>query len=196
MRVRQAAGSTTGSTTGSTAGSTTGAGRVVPLARDVALGVVVLAVAAGLLWARLAPPLGVRVVAGGGAVVEGDAGALFARQAVLGVVLAGAGLLLGAAVAARHRRRGALASVLLTVGGSVGAWLALQIGQAAGPAPLGRIEDLPVGTVRQAPLVLDVPGVLLLWPIACLAAVVVLTVLLPAGVATDVPTDGDTAGPG
>jgi hypothetical protein len=51
------------------------------------------------------------------------------------------------------------------------------VGQALGPGPIDSHRGVPDGSTFDGPLDLRAEGVLLIWPIAALLAVLVLTVI-------------------
>lgn len=146
------------------------------LVRDVAVGALLLGLAAGVAWPRLAPALTARIVdAGGGAVIEGATSSLFDRQVALAALLAASGLVLGTWVAGRHRGAGAATAVALTLGGLAGSALAWQLGQRLGPQRPEDLTGLAVDARVPLPLELDAYGVVLLWPIASLLVLLAVT---------------------
>jgi hypothetical protein len=102
----------------------------------VVLGLALAGLPAGLLWWLLAPRADYRITADGPVVIGNPTEELLvADDAVFALVLAGIGLLCGAAVWWLRRRRGVTILLALTIGTAlmaVGAW---QLGELLGAGP-------------------------------------------------------------
>lgn len=138
-----------------------------------------LAVLVAGLWVRLAPAVTGRITDGGAVIDGADAPALFGREAVLAVLLAASGVLLGVVVAVRYRSTLLPSALMLAAAGLLGAVLAWRLGVALGPDTPADPRTLPTGRRFAVPLALDAPGVLCMWAIASLAVVLVLDAWLP-----------------
>ncbi len=150
---------------------------MTPQSRRAAAEVGVASLAAGLvagvLWRWIAVPRLPLARVDGDTVVVDETEIVKAFNAdgwfaVLGLV---AGLVLGALAQRRHRDGGAVVPLTLAVAGGAGSLLAWWLGMLIGPGPLAtRAEEVPAGARLPLPLDLSAPGVLLLWPIAALVA--------------------------
>jgi hypothetical protein len=135
----------------------------------VILGTVLLGVAAGFIWAAVAPRAVIVVVGRGAAnVVNPETSAFIAADgwfsllAVAGGVISG---LLGYVVAVR--RHGAVAMAGILVGALAAALIARWIGQQPGQAAVDHTLALGrAGTLLQEPLALGGIGPLAFWPLA------------------------------
>ena len=143
-------------------------GALVVIAAVIA-GTALLGVAAGFLWAAVAPrPLIVVLGPGQSYVANQETSAFivadgwFTLLAVAGGVISG---LLGYALAVRRHGAPAMAGVL--VGGAAAALVAKWIGQRSGAAAYHHVLAVGrPGVVLQAPLILGGRGALAFWPLA------------------------------
>jgi hypothetical protein len=134
----------------------------------VVVGTAVLGVAAGFIWAAVAPRALIEVVGRGSAdVVNPETNAFiaadgwFALLSVIGGVISGlAGYLIAV------RRHGAIAMAGVLAGAVAAALIAKWIGQLPGQAQVGHSLALGrPGTLLQQPLALGGIGVLAFWPL-------------------------------
>jgi hypothetical protein len=138
--------------------------------------VLVLAVVgllAGLVWWWLAPRADFRITDGGPVAIGNPSEELLvADDAVLALILAGAGLAAGAGAWFLRRRRGVATVLALAVGGWAMAAVAWQLGEFLGAGPTkGQLAD--VGTVVTTPLHLGSIPALAIAPFAALLAYLV-----------------------
>ena len=129
----------------------------------------------GLLWFLLAPQFAVEMVGGelrpSGPVGENQFGA----DAWFAVISGAAGVLIAVVLFTRHRHRPVATVCALAAAGLVGSAVAWRLGVLLGPDPVtGAPQDMADGTRLDLPLDLRASGVLLAWPIASVATVVVM----------------------
>jgi len=133
----------------------------------VALATAVVGLPAGLVWWLVAPRAGLVVTASGVFPHEPENKAFIAVDGSFAVVVLVAGVLTGALVWARWRRRGVSAVAGLTAGGLLGALVACWVGRLLGSVDVeARAAEAGAGAVIQAPLDVRAYGVLCLWAIA------------------------------
>jgi LPXTG-motif cell wall-anchored protein len=127
----------------------------------------------GLLWWWLAPRADFRITDAGPVVIGDPSGELLvADDAVLTLLLVGAGLLAGAAAWFLRRRRGVATVLALAVGASAMAAVAWQLGELLAPGPT-KAQLAEVGAVVTTPLSLGSIPALALAPFAALLAYLV-----------------------
>jgi hypothetical protein len=142
----------------------------------LALGLALAAVPAGLLWWWLAPRADFRVTEQGPAVIGIPPSELaVADDSVFVLVLAGLGLLAGAAAWRLRRRRGVATVVGLAVGMALCAVGARQLGELLGPGPTAEQLET-VGGLVTTPLVLSGVSALAVGPFAAVLAYLVAVV--------------------
>ena len=151
-------------------------GRPVGHGRRVGKDVVVVllsflaaAVVVGVLWPQLVDPVEVvRAKAG----LLTDEVALGERFDVVGwysLLAAGAGVLLGAVLAARRRTDEVVTLVAIVAGAWLAAWLSAKVGTWVGPDdPQQVLADAEVGATAQDRVVLSADVAYLVWPISAL----------------------------
>jgi hypothetical protein len=139
----------------------------------LAVGLALAGVPAGLLWWALAPRADFRVTADG-PVPLGDPSVELpvADDGVLVLVLGALGLLAGGLAWALRRRRGVATVVALSVGASLAALIAWQLGELLGPGPTAA-ELERVGAVVTTPLSLAALPALAVAPFAAVLAYLV-----------------------
>jgi hypothetical protein len=127
---------------------------------------------AGVLWWLLAPRADYRITADGPAVLGNPSEELLvADDAVFVLVLAGIGLVCGAAAWWLRRRRGVATLLALAVGTGLAAVVAWQVGELLGAGP-SQVELADVGAVVTTSLTLgSLPG-LAIAPFAAVLAYV------------------------
>jgi hypothetical protein len=109
------------------------------------LGLALVGLPAGVLWWLLAPRADYRITADGPVVLGRPSEELLvADDAVFVLVLAGVGLLCGAAAWWLRRRRGVATVLALAVGGALASVVAWQVGEVLGTGPseaeLGQVD--------------------------------------------------------
>ena len=142
-------------------------------AAEVGVASLVTGLVTGVLWRWIAVPrLPLSRVDGDTVVVdETEIVKAFNADGWVAVLGLAAGLVLGALAQRRHRDGGAVVPLTLAVAGGAGSLLAWWLGLLLGPGPLAaRAEGMPPGARLPLPLELTAPGVLLVWPIAALVA--------------------------
>lgn len=153
-----------------------------PTTRRVAVEAVLVCVGAGLLvgvlWRLLAPEIVIEIVDGqprpSGPLGESQFGA----DAWFALLAAAAGVLTAVVQLARHRHRPVAVVCSFTVGAVVGSLVAWRFGVLLGPDQIDvPLDQLAEGARRVLPLDLRATGVLLAWPIAGVAALLVLCLL-------------------
>lgn len=128
---------------------------------------------AGLLWWLLAPRTDFRVTEDGPVPVGRPSMELaVADDAVFVLVVAGLGLLAGAAAWAVRRRRGVATTAALATGAGLAAALAWQLGELLGAGP-SRAELAEVGRVVTTPVSLDALPALAVAPFCAVLAYLV-----------------------
>lgn len=138
--------------------------------REAGLVSVVLSLVMAVGWVLLAPEIHGEVAEEGVRVPVAEARQQFGVDAWFALTGAVAGLLAGPVAFLRHRAE-PLAALLAAVGwGVFGSVLAWRVGVLIGP---GSLDDMPAGATVTVPLDLAALGVLLAWPIAAAAAIVV-----------------------
>jgi LPXTG-motif cell wall-anchored protein len=136
-------------------------------------------VPAGFVWWWLAPRADLRITDNGPAVIgTPSAELLVADDMVLVLVLAGAGLLLGAAAWLVRRRRGVATVLALALGGCVTGVVAWQLGERLGAGPT-ETELAAVGGLVTTSLTLGSPAALAVAPFTALLAYVVAVLHAP-----------------
>lgn len=148
-------------------------------AAGIVAGLALAGVPAGLLWWALAPRADFRVTDTGPVPIGDLSGELLvADDAVLALVLAGAGLLAGAAAWFLRRRRGVAAVLALALGGCLTAVVAWQVGELLGAGP-SEAELGDVGARVTTSLTLGSPAALAIAPFSALLAYVVAVLATP-----------------
>jgi LPXTG-motif cell wall-anchored protein len=139
------------------------------------LGLAVAGLPAGLLWWSLAPRADFRITGDGPqAIGSPSSELLIADDVVFVLVLAGFGLLAGAAAWFLRRRRGVATVVALAVGTSATGAVAWQLGELLGAGPTeSRLAD--VGSVVTTSLTLGALPALAVAPFLALVAYIVAT---------------------
>jgi hypothetical protein len=127
----------------------------------------------GLIWERVAPKAHWMVQGGGAVLSELEQSDFVAADGWFAVLGAATGLLGGTLAFVFSR----MLPISLAVGGILGSLIAWRLGQALGPAPIDSHRGAPNGSSFDGPLDLRADGVLLIWPIAALLAVLLLTVI-------------------
>jgi hypothetical protein len=132
----------------------------------------------GLLWFLLAPQFSVEMV-GEELRPSGPMGEnQFGTDAWFAVISGVAGVLIALVLFTRHRHRPVATVCALAAAGLVGSAVAWRLGVLLGPDPVtGTLQDMADGTRLDLPLDLRASGVLLAWPIASVATVVVMSLL-------------------
>jgi CDP-diglyceride synthetase len=145
----------------------------------IALALLVTGVPAGLLWWALAPRADFRVTAAG-PVAIGDLSEelLVADDAVFVLVLAGVGLLAGAAVWRLRRRRGVATVLALALGTCLTSVVAWQVGELLGAGPT-KAQLAAVGARVTTSLTLGSPAALAVATFTALLAYVVAVLYAP-----------------
>jgi hypothetical protein len=137
------------------------------------VGLAVAGLPTGLLWWLLAPRADYRITADGPVVIGNPTEELLvADDAVFAFVLAGVGLLCGAAVWWLRRRRGVTILVALSIGTALTAVVAWQLGQKLGAAPTSA-ELADVGRVVTTSLTMASLPALAMAPFTAVLAYVV-----------------------
>ena len=132
----------------------------------VLLAMAVLGVIGGLLWSMLADPPGYTVSRDAASMGEAESSKQFGVE----VVYAGIAALLGLVAGWRLARYGWVLVLTLTLGGLAAALSSLLIGRWLGPPePSDVIGAAAVGTVVPDQLMVQSAGLLLIWPAAALA---------------------------
>lgn len=133
----------------------------------------------GALWVWLAPRGEAVVAADGVYVAHPDGQAAIAADGSFAVIGLGAGLLCGIVVYLATRGRGVAAALGMAAGGSAGSLVAWLTGVWLGPGSVRvAARGADVGTRIDLPLDLGARGVLLVWPIAAVAVLMILTAAL------------------
>jgi hypothetical protein len=160
-----------------------------------AAAVAVLAGAIGALaWWALAPRPQVVVRSGNAYFVDPDPEQFAAADAWFGVIALVLGVVAGIVVW-RLGRRDPLATVIgLAAGGLVASLVMRVLGQWLGRVDVAALGRRPEGTVASAPLRLQAPAMLLVLPVAALAAWLVCDLVSDYRGARAERTDDDTAG--
>jgi hypothetical protein len=137
------------------------------------VGLALIGLPAGVLWWLLAPRADYRITADGPVVLgQPSEELLVADDAVFVLVLAGFGLLCGAAAWWLRRRRGVTTVLALAIGGTLTAVVAWQVGEMLGAGP-AEAELSEVGVVVTTSLTLgSLPG-LAMAPFAAILAYLV-----------------------
>jgi LPXTG-motif cell wall-anchored protein len=148
-------------------------------AAGIVAALALVGVPAGLLWWALAPRADFRVTENG-PVPIGDVSPelLVADDAVLALVLAGAGLLAGVAAWFLRRRRGVATVLALALGACLTAVVAWQVGELLGAGP-SDTELADVGARVTTSLTLNSPAAMALAPFTALLAYVVAVLHTP-----------------
>lgn len=139
----------------------------------------VLGCVAGWLWTVLAPDM-VGVVGDDGSVVVAlvSAGQAFPREAVLGSLCAGAGVLLAAYYGLRFRMRPVGTLLALICGGAGGTALAVLVGRLVGPGSASsQAAEAAAGDEIVMPLTVHAHGLLAAWPVAVALVVAVVAIV-------------------
>lgn len=140
-----------------------------------ALAIAAVGLPAGLVWWLVAPRGALIVTASGVFPYQSENKAYIAADGWFAVVALVTGVLTGALVWARWRRRGVEAVAGLSAGGLLGALVALAIGKLLGAEDVAaRAAEAGVGAVIQAPLDVRAYGVLCLWPISAVTVFLAL----------------------
>jgi LPXTG-motif cell wall-anchored protein len=148
-------------------------------AAGIVAGLALAGVPAGLLWWALAPRADFRVTDTGPVPIGDLSGELLvADDAVLALVLAGMGLLAGAAAWFLRRRRGVATVLALALGGCLTAVVAWQGGELLGAGP-SEAELGDVGARVTTSLTLGSPAALAVAPFTALLAYVVAVLCTP-----------------
>jgi LPXTG-motif cell wall-anchored protein len=136
-------------------------------------------VPAGLVWWWLAPRADFRITDSGPAAVGNPSSELLvADDVVFALVLAGTGLLLGAAAWFLRRRRGVATVVALALGGCATGLVAWQLGELLGAGPTeAQLTD--VGGLVTTSLTLGSPPALAAAPFMALVAYVAAVLYAP-----------------
>jgi LPXTG-motif cell wall-anchored protein len=145
----------------------------------IVLALAVAGVPAGLLWWWLAPRADFRVTdAGPVPIGTPSVELLVADDAVFALIMAGVGLLAGAAAWLLRRRRGVATVLALAVGACLTAVVAWQLGELLGTGPSrAQIDD--VGARLTTSLTLGSPPAMALAPFTALLAYVVAVLHAP-----------------
>jgi len=139
---------------------------------------VVVGLLVGVAWRLIAPEVVVGVSDGNTALVPLEARRLFTVDAWFAVLGAVAGLLVTLVMFTRHRHRPLATLAGLVAGGILGSLVAWRLGGVLGPDPLDeRVADAADGARLPLPLDLEATGVLLVWPVVAVVAVLVITAL-------------------
>jgi hypothetical protein len=102
----------------------------------------------------------------------------FGADAWFAVISGIAGVLIALVLFTRHRHRPVATVCALAAAGLVGSAVAWRLGVLIGRDPVtGALQDMADGTRLDLPLDLRASGVLLAWPIASVATVVVMSLL-------------------
>ncbi|WP_139228723.1 LPXTG cell wall anchor domain-containing protein [Blastococcus tunisiensis] len=148
-------------------------------AAGVVLSLMLAGVPAGLLWWALAPRADFRITATGPVPVGMPSPELLvADDAVLALILAGAGLLAGAAAWFLRRRRGVAMVLALALGGALTGIVAWQVGELLGAGPT-ESELADVGAVVTTSLTLGSLPALALAPVTALIVYVAAVLHAP-----------------
>lgn len=129
----------------------------------------VAAVVVGVLWPQLVDP--VEVVRDEAGLLTGEValGERFDTVGWYSLLAGGAGLLLGALLAARCRTDEVVTLVAIVAGACLAAWLSAQVGTWVGPSdPEQVLADAKVGTTAPDQVVLTADVAYLVWPISAL----------------------------
>ena len=149
-------------------------------AGGVVLGLALAGLPAGLLWWWLAPRADFRITGEGPQAIGNPSPELLvADDVVFVLVLAGVGLLAGAAAWFLRRRRGVAIVVALAVGATATGVVAWQLGELLGPGPT-QAEIADVGARVTTSLTLGAPPALAVAPFMALL-VYLLAVLYARG---------------
>lgn len=158
--------------------------KTAPSAGRAAVETVVISVAVGLLvgvaWRLIAPEVVVEVTDGNTALLPLEARRLFTVDAWFAILGGVAGLLVTLVMFTRHRHRHRPLATLagLVAGGVLGSFVAWRLGRLLGPEPLDqRVADAADGARLPLQLDLEATGVLLVWPVVAVVAVLVITAL-------------------
>jgi hypothetical protein len=137
---------------------------------------VLLGAPAGLLWSALAPHAHLTIGASGVPMVDDGATEVFvaADGWFLGVCLV-AGLLTGVVAWLAGRRSGPFAVVALTVGGLLAGLVAAKVGMRLGQDEFRAVAQAGARGHYGANVALQAEVIVLVWPIAALAAFLALT---------------------
>ena len=141
------------------------------------LGVLLLlALAAGLLWPHLVDPVQVVLTPDGAVSDEVALAQQFDDDGWYAVLAAAGGTLAGAVLTVWRSRDPVRTVLLLAVGAFLAAWVMAQVGSAVGPPTAATaFEGARVGTTAPAPVDVHAAAAYLVWPMAALfGAVVVL----------------------
>lgn len=153
------------------------------VAAVLVLGLALVGVVVGVLWWHWAPVATVRMAEGGGYLTDEQPEQFIAADGLFALLTGAFGLVAGWVVAWRARRERYAAVVGLAVGGAFGAVVAWRTGVWLGRVDLEALRAAPVGTVSDVPLALGLRGLLLVEPVAALAAWLALDVVLERGAA-------------
>ena len=136
----------------------------------VLLAMAVLGVIGGLLWSMLADPPGYTVSRDAASMGEAESSKQFGVEVVYAGIAALLGLAAGLVAGWRLARYGWVLVLTLTLGGLAAALSSLLIGRWLGPPePSDVIGAAAVGTVVPDQLMVQSAGLLLIWPAAALA---------------------------
>jgi hypothetical protein len=153
---------------GGRSGAAQGASAAIIAIAGVIAGTAVLGVAAGFLWATIAPRALVEVVGPGSAdIVNPETNAFFAADGWFMLLTVAGGLVSGAAgYALAVRRNGPPAMAGILVGGLAAALLAKWIGQQSGAAAFNHSLALgQAGLLLRYPPMVGGLGSLMFWPL-------------------------------
>lgn len=162
----------------------------------IALGLALAGIPAGLLWWWLAPRADFRITETGPTPIGTSSPELLvADDAVLALILAGVGLLAGAASWFLRRRRGVATVLALALGGCLTGVVAWRIGELLGAGPT-EVELADVGAVVTTSLTLGSLPALALTPFTALLAYVAAVLYAPDdGLGRTEPGAGAENGP-
>jgi len=166
----------------------------------------VLGVLMGLLWHWLAPKVPLYADTTAIYLQDPEGEQAIGADGTFALIGMGAGLVLGALAYWRTRRRegGVAVPIGLTLGGLLGAYVAMKVGIALGPSGdiIALAKSVPTGHTFDGPLKLTAYGVMLAWPFAALAALLALTAVFtpkptepPTQPATELPAEWRTPAP-
>jgi hypothetical protein len=153
---------------------------VVHWALVVLLGMAVLGLVGGVLWATWADPPGYTVSRQNASMGQAESGKQFGVEVVYAGIAAALGLVAGLVAGWRLSRYGWILAVTLTLGGLSAALISSVTGRWLGPPdPSGVLARAAVGTVVPVQLTVESTALFFTWPAAALAGL-----LLAVGVLT------------
>lgn len=146
--------------------------------KDVAVVLVaflVAAVAVGLLWPQLVDPVVVERAERGLLTGELELADRFDITGWYALLAAGAGLLLGAVLVARHQTHEVITVLAVLVGACLAAYVSAWVGSWVGPDdPNTVLADAELGATAEERVVLSAGVAYLVWPISALVGCVVV----------------------